>query len=63
MRSVLHVLYAEDSPTDSDLTRSHFARHAPDIQLDIAHFAEDFLRLARTRPGLDQFFQHIEILD
>ncbi|MFZ2540483.1 MAG: PAS domain S-box protein [Gallionella sp.] len=36
MSDTLHVLYAEDNAQDADLTRAHFAREAPDIQLDIA---------------------------
>jgi two-component system, cell cycle sensor histidine kinase and response regulator CckA len=38
--SSLRVLYAEDSPADADLTREHFARHAPDISLDIVDTGE-----------------------
>jgi len=49
MRPALHVLYAEDNPVDADLTRSHFARAAPDFTLDIVHRAEAFLTLARAR--------------
>ena len=35
MPPIIHVLYAEDSPSDLDLTRQHFELHAPDLQLDI----------------------------
>lgn len=49
MRPVLNVLYAEDDPADADLTRAHFARHAPDIDLEIVSRAADFLPRARTR--------------
>jgi two-component system sensor histidine kinase UhpB len=49
MRPVLHVLYAGDNPIDADLTRSHFARTAPEFGFEIVHRAEDFLPLARTR--------------
>jgi signal transduction histidine kinase len=31
----IRLLYTEDNPTDSDLTREHFATSAPDIQLEI----------------------------
>jgi two-component system, cell cycle sensor histidine kinase and response regulator CckA len=30
---MIRVLYAEDSPIDRDLTRQHFATHAPDFEL------------------------------
>jgi DNA-binding response OmpR family regulator len=31
----IRLLYAEDNPSDSDLTREHFAANAPDFTLDI----------------------------
>ena len=34
------LLYAEDNASDADLTRHHFAAHAPDIQLDIVDHGE-----------------------
>lgn len=49
MTDVLPVLYAEDNPTDADLTRAHFALHAPDIALEVVHCAEEFLTQARNR--------------
>ncbi len=49
MRPVLNVLYAEDDPADAALTRAHFARHAPDIDLEIVSRAAEFLPRARTR--------------
>lgn len=49
MRPVLNVLYAENDPADADLTRAHFARHAPDIDLEIVSRAADFFPRARTR--------------
>ena len=33
--SSFRVLYAEDNHDDADLTRSHFAEHAPDIALEV----------------------------
>ena len=41
------LLYAEDNASDADLTRHHFATHAPDIQLDIVDHGEACL----TRRG------------
>src|SRR5690606_20145712 len=38
-----------DNPTDADLTRAHFALHAPDIALEVVHCAEEFLTQARNR--------------
>lgn len=49
MRPGFPVLYAEDNPLDADLTRSHFARSAPEFVLEIVHRAEEFLSLARLR--------------
>ena len=67
MRTLLNVLYAEDSPLDADLTRSHFERHAPDIGLEIVHRAAEFLPLARTRRHslllLDQRLPDMDGLD
>lgn len=47
--AVFPVLYAEDNRVDADLTRSHFARTAPEFSLEIVHRAEDFLAQARKR--------------
>jgi two-component system CheB/CheR fusion protein len=35
MTPALRVLYAEDNEQDADLTRSHFAAHAPDFEVEI----------------------------
>ena len=35
MKSRLRVLYAEDNAQDADLTRSFFAEHAADLELDV----------------------------
>jgi len=45
----LRVLYAEDSPAEIDLTRRHFARHAPHVRLDAVSSRVDLL--ARLLPG------------
>ncbi|HXF61976.1 MAG TPA: response regulator [Caldilineaceae bacterium] len=52
----LRVLYAEHHSADIDLTRRHFARHAPHIQIEIVHTAaEVFQRLTarQARPPYD----------
>ncbi len=35
MRPTIRLLYAEDNAQDADLTRSHFALHAPDFELQL----------------------------
>lgn len=49
MRPSLPVLYAEDNSADAELTRSHFAIHAPDIAVEVVNSGKDFLNLARKR--------------
>src|SRR6185369_3586074 len=49
MRNVVHVLYAEDDPSDVDLTRSRLARIAPEFELQVVHRAQEFVAAARTR--------------
>jgi two-component system cell cycle sensor histidine kinase/response regulator CckA len=47
--SALRVLYAEDSASDTDLTRRHFARHARSIRLEAVNDVAELLRrLPRT---------------
>ncbi len=35
MNPTIRLLYAEDNPQDVDLTRAHFAAHAPEFELEI----------------------------
>jgi two-component system sensor histidine kinase UhpB len=35
MNEPIHLLYAEDSPQDADLTRMHFEREAADLRLEV----------------------------
>jgi two-component system sensor histidine kinase UhpB len=49
MSAPIAVLYAEDNPADTDLTRAHFARAAPEFSLEVAHDAGSFLARARRR--------------
>jgi two-component system cell cycle sensor histidine kinase/response regulator CckA len=49
VNEAIRLLYAEDSRTDSDLTREHFAIHAPDIQIDVVETGEACL--ARVEHG------------
>ena len=37
MPPTIKLLYAEDNPSDADLTRVHFAKHAPDFELEIVN--------------------------
>ena len=43
----IRVLYAEDNAQDADLTRSHFAEHAPDFEIEIVGSGERCLERAR----------------
>lgn len=47
----LHVLYAEHSAADIDLTRRHLARHAPHIRLQAVPDTERVLALLPSRAG------------
>jgi PAS domain S-box-containing protein/putative nucleotidyltransferase with HDIG domain len=49
----LHVLYAEHNPLDIDLTRRHFARHAPYIHLECVRLASEVLA-KYPKAGVDQ---------
>ncbi len=45
----MHILYVEDNQTDADLTRRHFARHAPQITLEHARtYGEAITKLAAS---------------
>jgi signal transduction histidine kinase len=39
----IRLLYAEDNSSDADLTRAHFAAHAPDFRLDIVSTGQSCL--------------------
>jgi signal transduction histidine kinase len=43
MSDRVRVLYAEDNRQDADLTRSHFERHAPDLELHVVATAASCL--------------------
>lgn len=61
-RKPLRVLYAEPGAFDADLTRRHFARHAPHIRLEIvASGAEILERLGGTQP--DDSLYDVVLLD
>ena len=47
----LHVLYAEHTAADIDLTRRHLARHAPHIRLQTVPDVEQVLALLPSHPG------------
>lgn len=49
MKTPLRILYAEDSGQDADLTRSHFAEHAPDLELEVVETGQ--VCLERLRNG------------
>lgn len=48
MTPSIPVLYAEDNPSDADLTRTHFEEYAPDFTIDVVHRGEEFMKRART---------------
>ena len=49
MTQKIRALYAEDSPLDADLTRTHFEISAPQIELEIVDTGEKCL--ARLKDG------------
>lgn len=56
----LRILYAEDNAFDADLTRSYFAEHAPDLELEIVGTGEQCLeRLAQAAPDLLLLDHHL----
>ena len=50
MTQKIRALYAEDSPIDADLTRTHFEISAPQIELEIVDTGEKCL--ARLKDGI-----------
>jgi PAS domain S-box-containing protein len=57
----LKVLYAEHDPGDVELTRSHFARHAGHIHLDIVSTGAEMFRWLQRPNGQDGY--HVVLLD
>jgi signal transduction histidine kinase len=49
MGEILRVLYAEDNPSDADLTKTHFELNAPDIELEVVNTGEGCLRRLEER--------------
>ena len=45
MTQVIRVLYAEDNALDADLTQSHFAHHAPHIEVTVVNNGQRCLEL------------------
>ena len=48
MKARIRVLYAEDNTLDSDLTAEHFAREAPDIDVDVVNSGQRCLDRSRA---------------
>ncbi len=60
----VRVLYAEDNPTDADLTKAHFALHAPDIAIDLVDTGRECLsRLERGRYDVVLLDHHLPDMD
>lgn len=64
MKPTIRILYAEDNPQDTELTRTHFAEHAPEFEIEIVDTGEaclerlssdvfDLLLLDYRLPDLD----------
>jgi len=51
----LNVLYIEHNHADVDLTRRHFARYAPHIQLETVGRVSDFFEMVRQADALSQY--------
>jgi DNA-binding response OmpR family regulator len=47
MNPTIRLLYAEDNPHDADLTRTHFAEHAPDFAIEIVGTGQGCLERLR----------------
>ncbi len=63
-RGGMRVLYAEDNPQDADLTRVHFAEHAPDFVLQIVTTGEACLaQVQRHAPDLLLLDHHLPDTD
>ncbi len=64
METTLKLLYAEDNPQDADLTRSHFARVAPNLHLEIAESGSHCIeRLAAESFDLLLLDNHLPDMD
>lgn len=61
-RRPLRVLYLETNLTDIDLTRQHFASHAPHIQLDVAQTPVQFMECLPAGPQPDLAKQEYDII-
>ncbi len=60
MTPPLRIVYAEDCAQDADLTREHFAEHAPDFDLQVVATGEACLEaVARTHPDLVLLDHHL----
>ena len=61
---MIRLLYAEDSPFDTDLTREHFRTHAPDFDVDIVATGHACLdRLRQYRYDLLLLDNHLPDMD
>ncbi len=51
MSARIRVLYAEDDPAHADLTQAHFARTAPEFEIEIVDRGEAFQERVRGNPN------------
>ena len=64
MNPSIRVLYVEDNPQDADLTRSLFAGHAPEFEIEIVGTGRECLeRLRETRFDLLLLDHHLPDMD
>jgi PAS domain S-box-containing protein len=49
MDNTVRVLYAEDNPTDADLTKAHFAVNAPEVELEFVDSGRECLARLEDR--------------
>jgi signal transduction histidine kinase len=67
MKTPLRLLYAEDNPQDADLTRAHFAEHAPEFELVIVPTGVNCLAQVQLTPPdlllLDHHLPDMEGID
>jgi two-component system, cell cycle sensor histidine kinase and response regulator CckA len=64
MKETIRLLYAEDNPIDADLTRSYFADHAPEFEIEIVGTGQGCLeRLSETGFDLLLLDHHLPDMD
>ncbi len=61
-KPALRILYAEDDPQDAELVRLHFAKHAPDCDLEVVGTGQGCLKRLRET-GFDALLADYRLCD